>query len=178
MPRVSTSHALLALLERGPSYGYSLKQDYDERFARTRPLAVGQVYAALARFERHGWADIIDIEAGAGPDRKRYRITPEGVEVVADWVYTPTMPGEYTSSELFARVFVALMSGRSADEVLDRQREHHLARMRDLTRLRREADVAAGLAITFELNHLDADLRWIEEAGQRLGQLTTRAQEA
>ncbi len=165
---MSTSHTLLALLEREPAYGYTLKRNFDERFSRTKPLAFGQVYAALARFEKHGWAQAIDVEAGDGPDRKRYRITPEGVEVVDEWVYAAQSPSEFASSNLFARVSVALMSGRSAAEVLDNQRTLHLSRMRELTVSRKTADEADVLAITYELAHLDADLRWIEEAGARL----------
>jgi DNA-binding PadR family transcriptional regulator len=165
---MSASHTLLALLELEPAHGYNLKQRHDERFARTRPLAFGQVYASLARFEKQGWAEVADVESGEGPERKRYRITNEGVSVVDRWVFEPQQPTEFSSSTLFARVSVALMSGRSAEEVLDTQRSTHLQRMRDLTAARRTADEAEVLAVTYELAHLDADLRWIEEAGARL----------
>jgi hypothetical protein len=60
------------------------------------------------------------------------------------------------------------MSGRAADDVLAVQRQAHLERMRALTKRCRTAETAELLALTFELNHLDADLRWIEEAGRRL----------
>ena len=170
---MSAAHALLGLLEPAPTYGYTLKRQYDERFAHTKPLAFGQVYASLARFERQGWAEVVDVEAGEGPDRKRYRITGEGVTVLDTWVYEPQPPGVFATSTLFARVSVALMSGRDAAEVLDRQRASHLARMRELTRGREGAFQLADLALTYELAHLDADLRWIEEAAARLA--STRA---
>jgi DNA-binding PadR family transcriptional regulator len=165
---MSPAQTLLALLEREPAHGYTLKRRYDERFARTRPLAFGQVYASLARFEKQGWAEVLDVESGEGPERKRYRITSEGVTVVDHWVYEPQQPAEFASSTLFARVSVALMSGRSAEEVLAKQRSMHLARMRELTAARKDADPAELLAVTYELAHLDADLRWIEDAGLRL----------
>jgi len=165
---MSTSHTLLALLEREPAHGYTLKRQYDERFAQTRPLAFGQVYASLARFEKQGWARVADVEAGEGPERKRYRITPEGVGVVDTWVFEPQSPGVFSTSSLFARVSVALMSGRSAETVLADQRATHLVRMRDLTALRKDADPGGALAISYELAHLDADLRWIAESGERL----------
>lgn len=168
---MSTSQTLLALLEREPAHGYTLKQQFDVRFARKHPLAFGQVYSSLARFERQGWAEIVGVEAGEGPERKRYRITPDGVAVVDQFVFQPQQPAEFTSSTLFARVSLALMSGRDAAEVLRLQRETHLERMRELTDARRAADQADILAITYELAHLDADLRWIEEAGQRLDQM-------
>ncbi|NUR08914.1 MAG: PadR family transcriptional regulator [Nocardioidaceae bacterium] len=165
---MSAAHALLALLEREPAHGYTLKQRYDERFARGRRLAFGQVYASLARFEKQGWAEVTEVVAGDGPERKLYRITGEGVTVVDRWVFEPQQPAEFSDSTLFARVSVALMSGRSAADVLDTQRATHLERMRALTEARRTADPADVLAITYELAHLDADLRWIEEAGARL----------
>jgi DNA-binding PadR family transcriptional regulator len=168
---MSTALPLLALLEQEPAHGYTLKQRYDDRFARTRPMAFGQVYAALARFETKGWAEVTGIEVVDGPERKRYRVTDDGVEAVTAWVYTPQQPTEFAMSNLYTRVSVALTSGRSAAEVLDRQRVQHLARMRELTEQRKTATAAAQLAITYELVHLDADLRWIQEAGTRLEEL-------
>lgn len=162
---------LLSLLERAPAHGYTLKQDYDAHFGQRRPLAFGQVYQSLARFERDGLAEVIEVEAGSGPDRKRYRITPEGVETVERWVFTPQSPDVFATSTLFARVSVALMSGRSAESVLDEQRAVHLERMRELQKRRRGASAAEVLSVTYELVHLDADLRWIEESGQRLDAL-------
>jgi DNA-binding PadR family transcriptional regulator len=168
---MSAALPLLALLEQEPAHGYTLKQRYDDRFSRTRPLAFGQVYAALSRFETKGWAEVAEVEVVDGPERKRYRITEDGVEAITEWVYTPQQPTEFAMSNLYTRVSVALTSGRSAAEVLDRQRVQHLARMRELTQERKTATAAAQLAITYELAHLDADLRWIEEAGTRLGDL-------
>jgi DNA-binding PadR family transcriptional regulator len=168
---MSAALPLLALLEQEPAHGYTLKQRYDDRFSRTRPLAFGQVYAALSRFETKGWAEVAEVEVVDGPERKRYRITEDGVEAITEWVYTPQQPTEFAMSNLYTRVSVALTSGRSAAEVLDRQRVQHLARMRELTQERKTAAPAAQLAITYELAHLDADLRWIEEAGTRLEDL-------
>ncbi len=70
------------------------------------------------------------------------------------------------------------MSGRSAHDVLAAQRGVHLQRMRALTKRRPAADTAELLAITFELNHLDADLKWIEEAGSRLADLRRQVRDA
>lgn len=175
---MSTSQALLALLEAKPSHGYNLKHRYDQHFARVKPLAFGQVYAALSRFEQQGLAEVVEVESGSGPERKRYRITADGVTRIDAWVLSPERPTSYSASVLFAKVSVALMSGRSAELVLDQQRDVHdqqrdvhMVRMRELTQQRHAASPADLLAITFELNHLDADLSWIDEAGRRLDDL-------
>ncbi len=170
---MATSETLLGLLEAQPTHGYTLKRRYDEHFSRAKPLAFGQVYAALSRFERQGLAEALDVESGSGPERKRYQITADGVTKVDSWLARPEPPTLYSSSVLFAKVSVALMSGRSAESVLDQQREAHMSRMRALTKQRKTASPAQLLAITFELNHLDADLRWIDEAGRRLDELRT-----
>lgn len=173
---MSTAHALLGLLDRSPAYGYSLKQDYDQHLTPERPLAFGQVYASLARFERQGWAEILTVESGSGPERKLYGITADGVAELDSWVTTPQATGAFSASTLFVRVSIALLSGRDAQEVLTAQRESHMARMRELTSRRRGAEPALLLQLDYELTHLDADLRWIQEAGQRLDALRAQWQ--
>ena len=168
---MSASTTLLALLEPGPAHGYTLKHKHDRFFAQRRPLAFGQVYASLSRFERDRLAELVDVEAGEGPDRRLYQITAEGVALVDAWVRTPQPPDLFATSTLFARVTVALLSGRPADEVLATQRESHLDRMRELQQRRRNATGAELLAVTYELAHLDADLRWIEQSGHRLDRI-------
>lgn len=165
---MSTTETLLALLEPEPAHGYTLKQQYDRWFAHKRPLAFGQVYATLGRLEKRGLVVQTDVESGQGPERRLYEITPEGVTAIDDWVATPQPPDEHATSSLYARLTVALLSGRDAAEVLAGQREVYLTRMRELQQRRREATGADLLAITYELTHLDADLRWIAESGERL----------
>ncbi|HEX7350827.1 PadR family transcriptional regulator [Brachybacterium sp.] len=165
---MSTAHALLGLLDRSPAYGYSLKHDYDELLSPDRPLAFGQVYSSLARFERQGWAEILTVESGSGPERKLYGITSDGVAELDSWITTPQTTGAFAASTLFVRISIALLSGRDAQEVLVAQRRSHMERMRELTSRRRGAEPAVLLHLDYELAHLDADLRWIQEADQRL----------
>jgi DNA-binding PadR family transcriptional regulator len=165
---MSTSDTLLALLEPAPAHGYTLKQDYDRWFAHKRPLAFGQVYSTLTRLEKKGLVALADVEAGHGPDRRLYAITEQGVTVVDAWVNTPQAPDLFATSTLYSRLTVALLSERDATGVLAGQRAAHLERMRDLQRSRRDAEGADLLALTYELAHLDADLRWIEESAARL----------
>ena len=51
---MSIRHGLLALLERGPMYGYQLRSSFEESTGSTWPLNVGQVYTTLSRLERDG----------------------------------------------------------------------------------------------------------------------------
>jgi DNA-binding PadR family transcriptional regulator len=99
------------------------------------------VYATLARLARDGKVQVGEPEPGAGPERKRYVITAQGVTEVESWLAEPVEPEPHLQTVLFAKVVLALMTGRSAEEYLDTQRAVHLHRMRELTERRRTGGV-------------------------------------
>ena len=168
---MSVPLTLLGLLEREPSHGYDLKRDYDTYFGRSKPLPFGQVYATLGRLSRDGKVAPGEIEPGDGPDRKRYAITPEGQQEFESWLIEPVEPEPHLQTVLFAKVVLALMLGRSAQQYLDTQRGAHLQRMRELTELKQKGAVVDALLADHGLFHLEADLRWIDLTAARLGAL-------
>jgi DNA-binding PadR family transcriptional regulator len=168
---VSTAFALLGLLEPQPTHGYELKRAFDERFGSDKPLPFGQVYATLARHERDGRATIVGSAAGEGPDRKTYAITEQGRAELERWLATPEAPEPHLQTVLYQKVLLALLSGRDAERFLDAQRASHLARMRQLTELRRTSPMATSLLADYALFHLEADLRWIDLTAARLDEL-------
>jgi DNA-binding PadR family transcriptional regulator len=162
---------LLGLLEREPSHGYDLKRDYDLFFGRGKPLPFGQVYSTLARLARDGKVSAGDPEPGAGPERKRYVITEQGVTEVQAWLAEPVEPEPHLQTVLFAKVVLALMTDRPAEVYLDTQRAAHLQRMRELTELKRTGsagNIVDALLADHGLFHLEADLRWIDLTTARL----------
>jgi DNA-binding PadR family transcriptional regulator len=168
---MSVPLTLLGLLDREPSHGYDLKREYDSYFGRGRPLSFGQVYATLGRLARDGKVLPGEVEPGAGPERKRYVITEVGKHDVETWLSEPIEPEPHLQTELFAKVVLSLMLGRSADRYLDAQRSAHLGRMRELTDLKRNGAVVDALLADHSLFHLEADLRWIDLTAARLSML-------
>ena len=126
----------------------------------------GRISRAAARSAVLGYG-----EAGDGPERKRYAITDAGVTDVERWLSTPEKPEPYLQNTLYAKVVLALLSGRSAADVLDTQRSAHLGTMRELTRRKGVGDLADQLICDFALFHLEADLRWLELTAARIDQL-------
>lgn len=165
---MTTSYALLGLLEGSPSHGYDLKLAYDRQFGGAKPLRFGHVYRILSQLARAGYVAAVGIEPGAGPDRKTYAITDAGVTDLERWLAEPEEPMPHLQAVLFTKVTVALMSGRSAMAYLDTQRELHMARMRELTAARRSADTNGALLMDYQLFHIEADLRWIDHAAGHL----------
>lgn len=171
---MSIGHTLLALLEAGPRHGYDLKRAYDAHLGTDRPLHYGQVYSTLSRLLKNGLVEAVGVESGDGPDRKRYAITDAGVTDLDAWMANPEQPATYLQSALHAKVVMALLSGRSATEVLDIQRAEHLDKMRELTKRKLGGDLADQLICDHALFHLEADLRWLELTATRLDQLAAQ----
>lgn len=168
---MSVSRSLLALLETAPRHGYDLKRAHDELLRTERPLAYGQVYATLARLLKNGLVTAEGTEPGEGPDRKRYAITDAGVSDIDNWLSTPERPQEYLQNTLYTKVVLALLSHRSADEILDAQRREHLAAMREFTRRKESGDLSDQLICDHALFHLEADMRWLDITASRLAEL-------
>jgi DNA-binding PadR family transcriptional regulator len=164
---------LLGLLESGPRHGYDLKRAFDERFGHDRPLHYGQVYSTMARLLKNGLVEVDGIEPGGGPERKRYAITESGITDVERWLAEPEKPEPYLQSTLYTKVVLALLTHRSAEDLLDAQRSEHLRLMRELTRRKQSGDLADQLICDHALFHLEADLRWLELTAARLDQLST-----
>jgi DNA-binding PadR family transcriptional regulator len=168
---MSVPLTLLGLLEREPSHGYDLKRDYDAYFGRGKQLPFGQVYSTLGRLARDGKVTAGNAEPGDGPERKRYVITEAGRTEVDAWLGAPVEPEPHLQTVLFAKVALALMLGKPAEAYLDRQRAAHLARMQELTRLKRSGPLVDALLADHALYHLEADLHWIDLTTARLSDL-------
>lgn len=168
---MSVSYALLGLLEQRPSHGYDLKRHYDTYFGHDKPLPYGQVYATLSRLARDGRVMAGLPEPGAGPERKLYAITEHGEADLLEWLRRPEPPEPHLQTVLAVKVILALLLGRPAKRFLDAQQAAHLARMRELTAIRRDAPLVDALLADHAIFHLEADLRWIELTTARLDQL-------
>jgi hypothetical protein len=87
------------------------------------------------------------------------------------WLAEAEAPEPHLQTVLFAKVVLALTSGRDAHRFLDTQRAAHLARMRQLTEVRRTSPLTQSLLADYALFHLEADLRWLELTTARLDEL-------
>lgn len=165
---MSTQHALLALVEPEPTYGYEIKQTWDQRFTHLKPLRYSQIYSTLARLERDGLVHLLAEEAGQGPDRKRYEITDAGVEDLERWLAAPEPAQASIHATLFLKVVLALSSGRDARPFLERQRAEHTELMRELLDRRDEVGDVDRAGLDYAVFHLEADLRWIDHVSAEL----------
>lgn len=166
---MGVSHVLLGVLAEGPAHGYDLKRLYDIRFPGTRPLAFGQVYAALAKLDHDGLVEVVETVREGGPERTSYALTDKGAEHLWRWLGATEPAGPYAADDLVRKAVTGLRLGQDAAGFLVRQRQLHLAAMKELVALQDSTEeVEARIVIDHAIEHLDADLRWLANAAARM----------
>lgn len=172
---MAMGHVLLGLLARGERHGYELKRQYDARFPAAKPLAFGQVYTALDSLTRRGFVEAAAVEKAGAAERTTFRMTAEGRAELDRWLAEVEAPAPHAGNPFQLKVTLALLAAgpEVATQYLRAQRSAHLARMRDFVKLTSDPDAALAevLAADYALTHLEADLRWLENAETRVGDL-------
>jgi DNA-binding PadR family transcriptional regulator len=161
---MSIKHGLLALLERGPMYGYQLRFSFEESTGGTWPLNIGQVYTTLGRLERDGMVRPLPETDGG---QRSYEITPDGRAELALWFATPVARADRPRDELAIKLALALTTpGVDVGAVLQGQRTATMRTLQEYTRLKASADKPADLSwrlvVEAMLFQAEAEIRWLD----------------
>jgi len=168
-------HAVLALLTDGPSYGYELKANFEAsigpQWGRLNP---GQIYQTLERLDRRGYVSSERVHQDTRPDRRVYALTEAGRTELTDWLAEPADRSVGYRDELFFKLLAAArQDGETLGAVISLQRHHQLGHLRRLAELRdsHRDDAFVTLLIDAAAMHTEADLRLLEQAESRIGDL-------
>lgn len=157
---MSIKQSLLALLGQGPSYGYQLKAEFEERTGGTWPLNIGQVYTTLDRLERDG------LVARAGEDaegRVIYTLTALGQAEADAWLQRPVV-GAQQRNELTIKIALAVtLPGVDVTAIVQAQRTASLVNLQNLVKARRTSDdLAWQLVVENLIFAAEAEVRWLD----------------
>ncbi|MEU7804199.1 PadR family transcriptional regulator [Micromonospora arborensis] len=165
---MAIQHAVLALLARGPSYGYELKGAFEAATGpQWGPLNIGHLYQILDRLSRDSLVVAERQAQPVKPDRVVYEITPAGRAELARWLAEPSPRSGGFRDDFFLKVTAAARSGsaQTVRTVLSNQRGHLLRELRNLDGLRRKAvDPVVGLLLAAASRHVEADLAFVNDA--------------
>jgi PadR family transcriptional regulator, regulatory protein AphA len=86
---MSLAHVILGLLQQQERTGYDLKTEcFDQSIAHLWPADQAQIYRTLDKLESQGWiVCTVEIQRDR-PNRKVYRITPDGEAEFIRWLQT------------------------------------------------------------------------------------------
>jgi DNA-binding PadR family transcriptional regulator len=163
---------LLALLAKEPAHGYELKTRLEQMFGDAYPSPnIGQVYLTLQRLEKAGLVGSQDVAQAARPNKRVYELTPAGREAVAEWLDSPS-DGPRVRDDFFMKLALGPLTG-DVDRLglINRQRRHYLAQMRELSSLASDSSddsPISRLLAEGALLHVQADLDWLERCQEEL----------
>ncbi|WP_341717604.1 PadR family transcriptional regulator [Micromonospora sp. FIMYZ51] len=165
---MAVQHAVLALLARGPSYGYELKGSFEAAVGpQWGPLNIGHLYQILDRLSRDRLVVAERHAQPVKPDRVVYEITAEGRAELARWLAEPSPRSGGFRDDFFLKVTAAARSGspETVRTVLGNQRGHLVRELRNLDGLRRDAaDPVVALLLAAASRHVEADLAFVDDA--------------
>lgn len=141
---MALEHALLVALRERPGSGLELARRFDKSIGFFWHATHQQIYRVLGRMENDGWLAVEVVPQSGKPDKKLYRVTGEGEQVLSDWLAAPT-PLEHLRSEIAVKMRGASFGDREGVlEVLRGSIADHHLRLEHFRRLEKEyADPAA-----------------------------------
>jgi DNA-binding PadR family transcriptional regulator len=175
-------HAVLSLLEDGPSYGYQLKQRFEDTIGpQWGRLNIGHLYQTLERLSRDGLVTSERVPGDVRPDRKVFELNDAGRHELARWLEQPAERSGGYRDELFFKLLVASRKGADAvSGVVSRQRAYQLGQLRTLSDLHQDnaAQPLVRLLIDAARLHNQADLGLLDLAFDARRELATAAAES
>lgn len=168
---MSIRYGLLALLERGPMYGYQLRSAFEESIGAAWPLNIGQVYTTLGRLVRDGLVrSLPEHEAGQRP----YQITEAGRAALASWFDTAVGHTDRPRDELTIKLALALATpGVDVTAVVRAQRAATKRALQEFVRRKvrdsSTANVSGRLVLDAMIFQTEAEIRWLDHCAQSLG---------
>jgi len=80
----SATALVLAILQRGPSYGYAIIQEVRTLSGGALEWSEGMLYPVLHRIEEQGLIESYEERGDTGRKRKYYRLRPDGRRALAE----------------------------------------------------------------------------------------------
>lgn len=109
----------LGMLTEGEASGYDLKKAFESSFGHCFAAGYGSIYPALASLADSGCVSCEEIAQDGKPDRKVYRITDKGWDMLLAELANPS-PSHKVRSEFLAQMaFAHLMAPEQVQTVLD-----------------------------------------------------------
>ena len=121
----ATAYVILGMLAWRPMSGYDVKTTVDHSTRFFWAASYGQIYPELRRLAGAGLVEGKAEEEG-GRRRTEYSLTPEGREVLRDWLAREPETYEMRDAGLL-KLFFAAAAPETAESTLDAKRRHHEA---------------------------------------------------
>ena len=157
----------LGMLTEGEASGYDLKKAFESSFGHCFAAGYGSIYPALASLAECGCVECEEIAQAGKPDRKVYRITDKGWDMLYAELANPA-PSHKVRSEFLAQMaFAHLMTPEQVQTVLDSRIEDADRNLEFIDEFENSCDCDWPVGVQFTLGFgramLDAMKTYVEE---------------
>lgn len=132
LPSMSLKHAILILLETEPGSGYDLVKRFKAGLGYFWNAKHQQVYLELKKLSEAGWLAFAEEVQETRPDKKVYRLTPQGRSELLRWLSEPVQPNKLNDA-LLVKLFGGALT--SEDNLRDEMARHVLVHQQTLASL-------------------------------------------
>ena len=102
----TTSYAILGLLTFGEMSGYDLKHLADQSIGYFFwSPARSQIYGELRRLAALGYVTELEVRQERRPDKRIYRLTPQGKQALGEWLELPEVEPDMFKSTFLLKLF-------------------------------------------------------------------------
>lgn len=117
---MDTKSLCLAVLSYGDRSGYEIKKTFEEGpFSHIQEIGFSSIYPALAKLLEDDFVSVTAHAQEGRPDKKVYRLTPNGRLALLDALDGPTGPDKLRSDFTFRMLFAHLLSPRALEAMID-----------------------------------------------------------
>ena len=107
----ATSYAILGLISFGEMSGYDVKQFADRSIGYFFwSPASSQIYAELRRLRSMGYVREREVQQERRPDKRLYRITRDGEQVLQRWLERPDVTPDMSKSLFLLKLFLGRLT--------------------------------------------------------------------
>jgi PadR family transcriptional regulator, regulatory protein AphA len=174
---MSLPHALLGLINYQPSTGYDLKNKFQKSIHFFWNAALPHIYRSLNQMEKQGWITSKIEQQSGKPNRKVYRITPNGKKELLNWLNEPPVEPEFRHSMLVKVFFGKQLSPERFAEYLKNWRQYNVNLLKQyetevLPVIRRQSEKASyaqdadywGMSLDYGIRHSRMVIDWCDQA--------------
>jgi DNA-binding PadR family transcriptional regulator len=140
-------YALLGLLARGEQTGYALSQGLKDPVSFFWHAQHSQIYPELARLEALGLVAHTRIEQTERPDKKVYKLTKSGKEILQDWLGADTDVPKSRDELVLKAYSIWLSDPKAAVKIMDDHAKVHAERKAEFEKRLETITVKAGKEI-------------------------------
>lgn len=141
---MSVQYTILGFLSVEPLTGYDLKKKFAAADFLHWSGNNNQIYTTLIELHHGGLVSVAVESQGVAPIKKRYTITPEGMESLRQWLTTPAEAPTFRNMFLTRLAWADMLADAALIQLIDTYQlevESQLAMCRELSR-RRELHLA------------------------------------